>query len=86
MPVEIIRELTKTKEGSDVTNEQVLAWAKRVEPQKAQTITITCPGETKNFDKIKTAKEGQRQYEKNHKRCQNANEPELQVLWFKPST
>ena len=34
MLVEIIRELIKTEEGSDVTNKQVLVWAKRVEGQK----------------------------------------------------
>ena len=35
MLVEIIRELTKTKEGSNVPNGQSLFWAKGVEAQSA---------------------------------------------------
>ena len=35
MLVEIIRELTKIEESGDVTGEQVLAWEKREEAQKA---------------------------------------------------
>ena len=33
MLTEIIRELTKAEESADITSEQVLAWAKRVEAQ-----------------------------------------------------
>ena len=54
MLVEIIREHTKTWESKDVTSEQVLAWAKRVEVQKAQFEIINSLNMTKDFDKIKT--------------------------------
>ena len=40
MPVEIIWELNKTKESKYVTSEQILAWAKKVEAQKAQSTII----------------------------------------------
>ena len=51
MLAEIIRQLTKTL---DVTNEQALVWAKRVEAQKAQSMIITSLSEIKDFNKIKT--------------------------------
>ena len=61
---EIIRKLTKTEEGSDVTSELVLVWPKRVEAQKAQSTIIISLSETKDISKIKAVKRGQRQYEK----------------------
>ena len=58
--VEIIRELTKAEESAAVTGEQVLIWAKRVEVQRAQSAIINSLSETKEFDKIKAIKGGQR--------------------------
>ena len=37
MLAEIIREFTKAEESADITSEQVLGWAKRVEAQRAQS-------------------------------------------------
>ena len=57
--VEIIRELTKTKECTTVTSEQVLIWAKRVGAQRGESAMITSLSKTKKFDKIKAIKGGQ---------------------------
>ena len=67
MLVQIIRELTKPEEGSDVTSACILVRAKRVEAKKAQSMIITSLNETKDLDKIKTIEGVQRQYEKNYK-------------------
>ena len=53
MGVEIIKELTKTEESKDVTSEQDVAWAKRVEAQKAKCVIKNSLNETKNFDKTR---------------------------------
>ena len=53
---EIIRELTKVKIGSVITSEDVLAWAKRVEVQRAQAVVMNSLTEAKECDKIKIAK------------------------------
>ena len=53
---EILRELTKVKIGSVITSEDVLAWAKRVEAQRLQAAVMNSLTETKEFDKIKIAK------------------------------
>ena len=50
----IISELTKTQESKDVTNEQVLAWAKGVEAQKVQFTIIKSLNETEDFDNVGT--------------------------------
>ena len=57
---EIMTELTKAEESTDVTSEQVLVWAKKVGVQRAQSTIITCLSKTKEFEKIKTIKMGQR--------------------------
>ena len=54
MLAEIVKELTKTKETTAVTSEQVLVWAKRVETQRAHFAIRTSLSETKELDKIKT--------------------------------
>ena len=53
---EIIGELTKVKISSVVTSEDVLAWVKRVEVQRAQSVVMNSLTEAKEFDKIKIAK------------------------------
>ena len=66
--VKIIRELTKTEEGSDVTSEQVLVWAKDWKA-KNPTVIITSTSETKDFDKVRTVKGRNRQYEEEVQTC-----------------
>ena len=60
MLAEIIGELTKAKESTAVTSEQVLIWAKRIEAQRPQSVIINSLSKTKEFDKIKTIKGGQK--------------------------
>ena len=69
LPSEIVRELTKTQECSDVTNEQMLVWAQRVKAQKARSVIITSLSKTKHFDKIKTVKAAERQYKNKTQTC-----------------
>ena len=56
MLAEIIRELTKIQENTEVTSEKVLHWAKRVEAQRAQSAIMNSLTETKEFDKLKIIK------------------------------
>ena len=86
MLVEIIRELTKAEESEDVTNEQVLAWAKRVEARKAQSMIMNSLNTTKEFDNIKTVRGGQTNWDKTADTFQNAFEAKLQLLWSQPTT
>ena len=52
----IIRELTKLKADNTINSETVLAWAKRVEVQRAQAAVMNRITETKEFDRIKMSK------------------------------
>ena len=63
MLAEIIRKLTKCEENVTIPSETVLAWAKRVEAQRAQTAVISRLHELKNFDTI-THKENKTQGQK----------------------
>ena len=58
MLAEIIRDLTKAKESTVVTREQILVLAKRVEVRRAQSAIITSLSKTKDLDRIKTIKGG----------------------------
>ena len=49
MLAEIIRELTKTDENMLVTNEQILAWEKRIGGQRAQAAIINKLSEVRDF-------------------------------------
>ena len=60
MLAEIIRELSKAEESTAVTSEQILILPNRVEAQRAQSAMITSLSKTKEFDKRKTIKGGQR--------------------------
>ena len=53
---EIIRELTKIHENTEITNENMLCWAKRVEAQRAQSAIMNNLTEAKEFDKLKIVK------------------------------
>ena len=52
MSVEIIRELTKCDENTNIHGENVLTRTKRVEFQRAQTMVMNSLHETKSFDAI----------------------------------
>ena len=49
MLAEIIRELTKCEENVTISYETALAWAKRVEEQRAQKVVISSLQESKTF-------------------------------------
>ena len=56
MLAEIIRELTKIQENTEIMSENVLCWGKREEAQGAQSAIKNSPTEAKEFDKLKVAK------------------------------
>ena len=53
---EIIKELTASKNDDHITSGGILAWAKRVEVQRAQAAVLNTLTESKQFDKIKISK------------------------------
>ena len=53
---EIIKELTATKNDDHITSGGVLAWAKRVEVQRAKAAVLNTLTESKQFDKNKISK------------------------------
>ena len=52
MSIQIINECTKIEENDNVTNEQVLPWARSVEAQKAHSGILENLNETEDFDNI----------------------------------
>ena len=61
MLTEIINELTKAEENAKVTSYHMLTWTKWVEAQKTQSAVIYSPREMKEFDKIQTVGDEQKQ-------------------------
>ena len=53
---EIVKELTKVHENEEITSEKVLSWAKRIKAQRAQSTIMNSLTESKEFDKLKVAK------------------------------
>ena len=53
---EIIKELTGANEDEQITSEGVLAWANRVEAQRAQVTVLSTITESRQFDKVKIIK------------------------------
>ena len=51
---EIIKELTTTKDDDHITSGAMLAWAKRVEVQRAQAAVLNTITELRQFDKVKS--------------------------------
>ena len=51
--LQIIKELTKIYENKEITSENVLFWAKRVQVQRAQSAIMNSLMEVKEFDKLK---------------------------------
>ena len=52
---EVIRELTTKNINEQMTSEDVLIWAKRVEVQRAQVAILNDIIESQKFDKVKVA-------------------------------
>ena len=59
MSIKLIRELTKIEDNENITSEQVLVWAKRVEVQKAESAILENLQETKDFERIFTRNKAQ---------------------------
>ena len=53
---EIIKELTITRDDDQITSKSVLAWAKRVNAQRAQAAVLNTIMELRQFDKVKVVK------------------------------
>ena len=53
---EIIKELRASSNDDHITSGGVLAWAKRVEAQRAQAVVLNTLTELRQFDKIKVLK------------------------------
>ena len=53
---EIIKELTSANDDEQLTSEGILAWAKRVEAQRAQATVLSTITELRQFDKLKIIK------------------------------
>ena len=85
MSIEIIKEITKIEEDNNMTSEKALAWARRVEVQKAQSAILENVYEAEDFDKIFTRNRVQRQNGMLPQE-QNTHETDIQVLWFHSST
>ena len=56
---EIIKELITVKSNEQITSGNVLAWAKRVEAQRAQAAVMRTITKSKDFDKIKVTRPAQ---------------------------
>ena len=52
----IIKELTATDSHDEITSEGVLAWAKRVEVQRAQATVLNTITESQQLDKVKISR------------------------------
>ena len=78
MLAEIIRELAKGEESADITSEQVLGWAKRVEAPIAQSAIMDSLTKTKEFDKVKIVKGGSDTMAEIHKPVPSTHKEELQ--------
>ena len=76
MLIEIIRELTRTKEKKDVMSEQVPTWEKRVGAQKAQSAVRDSKNE--DFDKIRTVSRDRVKLKEKCKQMLKTHKEELQ--------
>ena len=59
---EIMKELTTTNNDDHITSGDVLAWAKRVETQRAQAAVLNMLTESRQFDKVKISKNKRRHH------------------------
>ena len=53
----VIRELTTKSSSDQMTSEDVLLWAKRVEAQRMQAAILSDITESQRFDQVKVAKQ-----------------------------
>ena len=77
---EIIKELTTTKDDDYIISGCVLAWAKRVEPQRAQATVLNTITESRQFNKVKNSKKGERRQHKRTTRSDIAVMT-MPILW-----
>ena len=56
MACEIIKDLTTIKKTSEVTREEILTWAKRLEVQRWKKAVLATIQETRDFDMIKSTR------------------------------
>ena len=79
---EIIRELTKIYENTEITSENVLCWAKRVEGQRPAIMNSLA--EAKELDKLKIVKSAYRDSFRRSSAQTNAHKTVMQILWYQP--
>ena len=82
---EIIKEITKIKIGSVITNENVLAWAKRVGAQTTQSTVMNSLTEAKGFDEIKISRNTCKDNPRKKHTDKNALKADVQVLQKQPT-
>ena len=83
MLAEIIMELTKVEENTEITSEKVLCRARRVEVKRAKSTIMNSLTDTRGFDNKRST---QIQSEKTISTCKNAHKTHMQLLWIQPST
>ena len=74
---EIIKELTTAKDDDHITSQGVLAWAKRVEVQRAQAAVLNAITELRQFDKVTICEKAER---RQHKRS-DITVMTMPILW-----
>ena len=67
----VIRELTTKSINDQMTNEDVLVWAKRVEAQRMQAVILNDITDSQRFDRVEVAKQ-QTVYRVMHRACTEA--------------
>ena len=76
---ETIKELMSTKYDDHITSGGMLAWAKRIEVQRAQAVVLNTLTESKQFDQIKISKKPK--YDKARVPVNQTTVTALQILW-----
>ena len=77
---EIIWELAKIHENTEITSEIVLSWVKKVEAQRAQSTIMNSLNEVKEFDKLKIVKNTNKDSTR-RSTDKNAHKTYMQILW-----
>ena len=77
---EIIKELMATKNDDHITSGGVLAWAQRVETQRAQAAVLNTLTESRQFDKIKVSKKTKDDQARAPVNWTTKQQP-MQILW-----
>ena len=77
MLAEIIMELTKVGENTDITSKKALCWAKRVEAERAPSAIMNGLTDTREFDKLKIMKGAPK-----YSLIRPSSCTDMQVLWL----